>query len=347
MISKEEFIVIHTLYKKGYSMRAISRELGIDRRTVKKRLLEKDLMPYKKPIYKSKLDDFKEQIDKRIKEADKDFIPSTVIYEEIKSKGYKGSLRTLQTYLSKIRKQTTKDKKILRFETKPGYQAQVDWTVIRGGKSPIYGYVMILGYSRMAFVYFTDNMSQESWQDCHVKAFEHFGGVPQTILYDNLKSVVIQRDKYGKNNHGFNDSFLEFSKNNFIPKLCLPYRAKTKGKVERFNRYLKENFYTPLKTALRGSNIEITVELLNQRIFSWLEYANSRVHDTTKQKPNEMFKEESKYLSPFYKSIKEEKVKEPVSKDRYINIEDIDIDITYHTTISDYEMMIGGRYVNA
>ena len=328
-------------------MRAISRELCIDRRTVKKRLLEKELQPYKKPIYKSKLDDYKEQIDKRIKEAGKDFIPSTVIYEEIKSKGYKGSLRTLQLYLSKIRKQVDKDKKILRFETKPGYQAQVDWTIIRSSKKPIYAFVMVLGYSRMAFVYFTNNMSQESWQDCHVKAFEYFGGVPKTILYDNLKSVVIQRDKYGKNKHGFNDSFLEFAKYNFIPKLCRPYRAKTKGKVERFNKYLKGNFYTPLKSALVGSNIEISVEVLNQRIFTWLEYANNRVHDTTKQKPYDMFKKEKKYLCDFYKSVKDNTTV-PTSQDRYINVKDMDIDITYHTTISDYEMMIGGsRYVNA
>lgn len=59
----------------------------------------------------------------------------------------------------------------------------------------------------MAFVYFTDNMKQTTWQDCHIKAFEYFGGVPQTLLYDNLKSVVIQRDKYGKNQHGFNNDF--------------------------------------------------------------------------------------------------------------------------------------------
>jgi len=80
-----------------------------------------------------------------------------VIYKEIKERGYQGSIRTLQVYLSKIRKQKEKNKKELRFETKAGYQGQVDWTVIKGGKKPIYGFVMVLGYSRMAFVYFTDN----------------------------------------------------------------------------------------------------------------------------------------------------------------------------------------------
>jgi transposase len=85
---------------------------------------------------------------------------------------------------------------------------------------------------------------QETFQECTKKAFEYFGGIPKTILYDKLKSVVIQRDKYGKNQHGFNENFLDFAKTyKFIPKICKPYRAQTKGKVERFNDYLKGNFF--------------------------------------------------------------------------------------------------------
>ena len=60
---------------------------------------------------------------------------------------------------------------------------------------------MVLGYSRAAFAYITDNIKQDAWQECHLKAFFYFGGVLETILYDNLKSVVLQRDKYGINNH--------------------------------------------------------------------------------------------------------------------------------------------------
>jgi transposase len=256
MIDKEEFTVIHTLHKRGYSIRAISKIVGLNRRTVSKRLKEKELKPYKKCEYKSKLDPYKKYILQRVQQASPDKIPSSVIYEEIKNYGYDGKIRILQTFLSSLKTSSTPEE-VIRFETKPSYQAQVDWTIIRAGKNPIYGFVMVLGFSRMAFVYFTDNMRQETWQNCHVKAFEYFGGVPQTLLYDNLKSVVIQRDKYGKNQHGFNNDFLEFAKDNFIPKLCKVYRAKTKGKVERFNLYLKRNFYIPLKASLKGSSITI------------------------------------------------------------------------------------------
>lgn len=347
MIDKEEFIVIHTLHKRGYSIRAISNIVGLDRRTISKRLKEKDLKPYKKIEYKSKLDLFKDYIIERVNQATPDKIPSTVIYEEIKKYGYDGKIRTLQTFLSTL-KNNVKAEDIIRFETKPSYQAQVDWTIIRSGKSPIYGFVMVLGFSRMAFVYFTDNMRQTTWQDCHVKAFEYFGGVPQTLLYDNLKSVVIQRDKYGKNQHGFNNDFLEFAKDNFIPKLCKVYRAKTKGKVERFNHYLKNNFYIPLKASLKNSSITIDSTLLNSKIFSWLEYANSRVHDTTKKKPIELFKEEKQLLKPFYSSVKEVKnITKAKNINSSIDLSKLNVDIKYHTTISDYEQILGDTYATA
>lgn len=242
--------MIHTLKAQGYSIRAIARMTGLNRRTISKRLKEENLKPYKKREFKSKLDDYKQYIKERAVSALPDKIPSTVIYEEIKEMGYEGKIRILQIYLKKLYENNfaKKDEKIIRFETKPGFQAQCDWTVLRKSKEPLYAFVMVLGYSRFTYVEITDNMRGETFQKCHINAFEYFGGIPKTILYDNLKSVVIKRDKYGKNTHGFNNEFLDFSKTyKFIPKLCKPYRPKTKGKVERFNLYLKNNFYKPLK----------------------------------------------------------------------------------------------------
>ena len=344
MIDKEEYTVIHTLHKRGYSIRSIAKIVGLNRRTVSKRLKEEELQPYKKISYPSKLDPYKNHILKRVRQASPDKIPSTVIFEEIKKYGYDGKIRIVQSFIQGITSYKPKEE-VIRFETEPSYQAQVDWTFIRTGKNPIYGFVMVLGFSRMAFVYFTDNMRQETWQECHVKAFEYFGGVPQTLLYDNLKSVVIKRDKYGKNQHGFNNDFIDFAKDNFIPKLCKVYRAQTKGKVERFNLYLKRNFYVPLKSALKGSEITINPDLLNSKVFSWLEMANSRIHDTTKKKPIDLFKEEKPLLEPFYSSVKEIKKEDTPSLN--IDLSELDIDITYHTTISDYEKVLGASYACA
>jgi transposase len=305
------------------------------------------MKPYEKRSYKSLIDPFKEFIDARLLQALPKRIPSTVIFEEIISKGYQGKIRILQSHMQlwyEAHLGGIKHQEVERFETEPGYQAQVDWTFIKKGKNPIYGFVMMLGYSRAPFVYFTNSMEQAVWQKCHEEAFMYFGGTPQTILYDNLKSAIVKRDKYGKNRHGFNQDFLAFSKDNFVPKVCRPYRPQTKGKVERFNRYLKENFYIPLKASLVGSGIEITPALLNNYIFTWVAKTNERIHGTTGEKPVKRLEEEKAYLTPYLpqlsKPMKEEPElpKAPISK----------MDITYFTTLNDYEEMLleGKRYAS-
>jgi len=355
--------MIHNLKAQGYLIRAIARMTGLNRRTVSKRLKEESLKPYKKREFKSKLDNYKEYIENRVKTALPDKIPSSVIYEEIKEMGYEGKIRIIQMFLKKLYESyfPKKDEEIIRFETKPGYQAQCDWTVLRGGKNPLYAFVVILGYSRFTYVEITDNMKQDTFQKCHINAFEYFGGIPQTILYDNLKSVVIKRDKYGKNNHGFNDKFLDFSKTyKFIPKLCKPYRAQTKGKVERFNLYLKNNFYKPLKAKLVNSGIKIDKELLNAHLSSWLIKANNRIHSTTKIKPSVRLEEEKPYLISLEKIITHNKAKLNIksedknsnkNKNELIlvelnneNLEKIEeffnINISYFSSLNDYENLI-------
>jgi transposase len=335
MITQEEFIVIHTLHTQGHSIRSIARITGIDRRTISKRLQEEEMKPYKERTYPSKLDPYKAYIHTRLSQALPDRIPSSVILEEIVGRGYKGKVRIIQSYLSQWYKSyfdTKKQETIIRFETDPGFQAQVDWTVIRSGKDPIYGFVMILGYSRAPFIYFTDSMKQEVWQECHERAFTYFGGTPKTILYDNLKSTIIKRDKYGKDKHGFNQEFLDFSKGWFIPKVCKPFRAQTKGKVEKLNRYIKENFYIPLKASLKGSGIAITPELLNSHIFGWIARTNERIHGTTGEKPSCRLEIEKRYLKPYVPSSVKVQHKETCNTPVIPQI-----DISYYTKLSDYE----------
>lgn len=348
MISQEEFIVIHTLKAQGYSIRAIARITGLNRRTVTRRLKEPKRKPYVRRDYPSKLDTFKPYIEQRLFQALPARIPSPVILEEIESRGYEGKLRILQEFMGRWYREHgfgKSDEPIVRFETAPGHQAQVDWTVIRSGKRPIYAFVMLLSYSRAPFVYFTDSMHQETWQSCHEKAFAFFGGVPRTILYDNLKSVVVKRDKYGKGEHGFNPAFLAFSKGWFTPRLCRPYRAQTKGKVERFNRYLKENFYIPIKAALQGSGVTVTPELLNHHVFGWIARTNERIHETTKAKPSERLKEERRYLRPYLPKTaltQMTKKKDPIAACTLPAIE-----ISYRTTLEEYDAILTKRVCHA
>jgi transposase len=285
MINEKDFIVMHELYKKGYSIRQIATLLKMDRKTVSKRLAQKELVTIKRDSGPSKLDEYKEFLSKRIKDVD-GRIPSSVLLREIQELGYTGRLRILQDFLQSEYEERVTTDPVVRFETEPGLQCQVDWTFMRSGSKPIYAFVATLGYSRMSFVYFTEDMDTSTFIKCHELAFGYFNGIAAHILYDNLKSVVIERNVYGKGLHKFNAEFLDFAQSRgFTPRLCKPYRPQTKGKVERFNSYLKANFYRPLLGKLKDSGIEINAALMNSYINPWLSIANDRVHGTTKERP--------------------------------------------------------------
>jgi transposase len=109
--------------------------------------------------------------------------------------------------------------------------------------------------------------------------------VPQEILYDNMKQVVIKRGADSKT-HRFNESLLDFAGvTGFIPKLCRPYRAKTKGKVERSIGYIKDRFLC--------GRVFTSVDDINNQLLSWIEnHANKRIHATTGEAPVERLKKE-------------------------------------------------------
>lgn len=184
MISKGDFIVIHDLHKKGYSNRKIAKLLKIDRRTVAKKLRESSYQAPASRVTKklSLLDPYKKYVLDFVSKS-KERIPSSAILDDIRELGYKGGRSILQEFLTAYYKNQRKSSNapVVRFETDPGEQMQVDWTTIRWGKAPIYGFVAVMGYSRMTFVYFTDNMRADTLVQCHEQAFMFFGGVPKTI----------------------------------------------------------------------------------------------------------------------------------------------------------------------
>ncbi|MBP1208357.1 hypothetical protein JOD97_006449 [Duganella sp. 1411] len=118
-----------------------------------------------------------------------------------------------------------------------------------------------MGYSRASYVEFVSDMKVATLIGCHERAFAAFGGMPRKVLYDNMKTVVIERDVYGEGQHRYHAGFLDFTKHSgFRIKLCQPYRAQTKGKVERFNGYLRRSFYVPLASRLGQSGLQLDVE---------------------------------------------------------------------------------------
>jgi transposase len=291
MKTKDEVMEIIILNRQGMGIRAIARELKISRNTVRKYLRNQIIPSYKSSKQKlSKLDNYKSYIEKRLRNAKNLKIPATVIYKEIKSLGYKGKITILREYIHKLKKIIPE--KIIRFETNPGEQMQVDWASFKKGQ--LSAFVAVMGYSRKAYVEFVENEKLESLLNCHKNAFEFFGGIPKNILYDNMKTVVIKRNAYGEKKHQLQKQFRDFAKHyGFIPRLCRPYRAQTKGKVERFISYLRHSFYNPLIT----KQDDMDLSYLNYLTKIWLEKeANIRIHQTTKEKPQILFYKEQDHL---------------------------------------------------
>lgn len=116
-----------------------------------------------------------------------------------------------------------------------------------------------------------------------------------------MKTVILQRNAYGKGRHRFHPTFADFAKHcGFSIRMCRPYRARTKGKVERFNHYLRYSFHKPLVVKLKMLGVSlISKELANGEVSRWLEeVANQRVHQEMLQRPCDLLKEEREAFSP-------------------------------------------------
>ena len=281
--------MIKDLREKGMSISEISRQLGIDRKTVRRRV-ESERVP--KPFTRkrrSKLDPVKPIIRELI---DRYNLSAVRILEEIRKWGYKGSYTILKDYCRTLRKERS-IKAVYRFETEPGKQAQVDlghfgYIDMDGKPGKLYAFSYVLGYSRYKYVEFTTDISTQSLIKLHMNAFLYTGGVTKEILYDNMKQVVLNRKLKARESR-FNSLLLQFADHyGFLVTLCYPNRPQTKGKVENSIKFIRNNFFN-------GRTFH-PLEDINNQCSQWLKNVNSRVHGTTGRVPGDMLKEEN--LSP-------------------------------------------------
>lgn len=305
---------IRVLARQGMSIRAIAQQLRVSRNTVRKYLRQTSLPHYSSRAARpTKLDPFKPYLQERIQAAQPHWIPATVLMREILARGYSGGISQLKAWLAPLRGDTPEP--VVRFETAPGQQMQVDFTIIRRGRQPLKAFVATLGFSRASYVHFFDHERSEAWLTGLREACHFFGGVPQEVLFDNASTIILARDAYGEGAHRWHPALLALAEElGFRPRVCRPYRAQTKGKVERFNGYLKRSFVTPLAATLKQAGLMLDVSAANAHIGPWLqEVANQRRHGTTDEIPAIRLQQELPLFLPL-PHIEHDGLRVPVSE---------------------------------
>jgi len=277
VIRWEEWVDIVSLHRRGLSIRAISARLGVSRNTVRA-ALRRDGPPLRAArTLPSKLDPYKDYLLARLAEFPE--LSAAALAEEIRALGYEGGLSILKEFTLPYRQRRREP--VVRFETPPGQQAQADWSglgrhLLGDTQRAPQLFVMVLGFSRALYAEAVWHADLESFLACHARAFAYFGGVPAEVLYDNAKVVVLERLAEGPR---YNPGLLDFAgRYGFAPRLCRPYRARTKGKVERSIGYLKDRFFVGRTFA--------DLEDVNCQLLGWLDaVANRRKHATTDERP--------------------------------------------------------------
>jgi transposase len=293
----------HTLRMQGLSIRKIAAFRGVSRNAVRRTLRSLQPPSGKRNRPKGlKLAPYVDTIAAWLADPVKSLWTAERMFDELRLIGYESGRTVLKDYLQPLRRRRQPAEQ--RFFVRPGQQMQVDWgelgVVERGPRRiKVYVFVAVMAWSRALFVRFTTDMQMLNWLDCHRRAFTFLGGVPKEVLVDNLKTAVVSRA--GKN-VVWNKKYNEFAvAHQFAPRACWPARPKTKGRVERMVRFVRERFFLGRDFA--------DIEQLNSEAEQWLlDRANHRVHRTTGEMPQSRLAHEQPLLKavPEYDLVLEE-----------------------------------------
>jgi len=265
----------------GLSKSMIAVRLGVSRRVIYHWItsgqLDRELdAPRTRAAPPTKLDPYHGIIDARL--ATYGELSAIRLFAEVRAAGYTGGITQLRDYVARVRPRPEPEPPI-RFETAPGVQAQLDFATVRFPWGRRYALLIVLGYSRLLWVAFYPRQTMATVIDGLERAFAAFGGVPREVLFDQMKAVITGDHRPDGGRLLENVEFLRVAAHwGFRIRACRPYRAQTKGKVERPVRYLRTNF-------LYGREFLGDADLAAQTE-TWLETtANTRLHGTTHEAP--------------------------------------------------------------
>lgn len=285
MLRSQTVNTIHDFHGQGKSVQEIAQALSISRTTVRKYLQHPEAVIRKpRPPRVSKLDPFKEQIKQWVTQDH--CTNCEVIFMRLQKMGYTGGISILKDYVHPLRPGRAGHAPVQRYESKPGEQLQFDWGEFvyehEGQVHKFYGFVAILGYSRMRFVTFVKRCDTPTLIRCLMEAFEYFGGLTKTVLTDRMKSVLLEMEE---NKPRWNPRFADFLVSlGVTARVCKAYTPQTKGKVERSVSHVKQSFWAGMTFS--------DLDDLNRQAHGWCQRINTRVHRTTHVRPVERLVEE-------------------------------------------------------
>ncbi len=291
MLDPEKLARIRRLYfAEQWKIGTIACELGVHRDTVRA-AVETDPLHRPRRLRPSRLDPYVAFLRETLERHPR--LRATRLLEMIRQRGYLGSIQRLRCVVARLRPVVKEP--FLRLVSLPGEQAQVDWAhfgevMVGRARRRLSCFVMTLSFSRALFLEFFFDQSQENFFSGHVRAFGFFGGVPRVILYDNLKSAVLERQ--GSAVH-FHPRLIELcSHYHFQPRPCAPGKGNQKGKVERAIRYVRESFFEATRFT--------TLEDLNGRAWAWRDQVahQRRWPDDAQRAVGEVFADEQPRLLP-------------------------------------------------
>lgn len=295
MHKRETRVLLRHYLEQGVKKAELARRLGVSRRTIYHWLstgqLDRDLdveaVRYgPRPPVATKLDAYKGIIAARLEAFPR--LSAQRLFDEIRAAGYPGGYTQVKAYVRRVRPEPPPEPAV-RFETPPGFQGQVDFATFDLPWGRRHALLVVLGYSRLLWIKFYTRQDMRTLIVGIEEAFHFFGGVPRELLFDQMKAVITRDLRLLGGQLVKNEEFLRFAAHwGFTTRACRPYRAQTKGKVERPIRYARGNF-------VYGREFLGDADLDEQRA-RWMERANGRIHGTTKEVPRLRFERDEQHL---------------------------------------------------
>lgn len=292
MYGWERLVLLRHLLDQGLSKTAIARQTGVSRRLIYHLLttgqLDRDLStpgPRPRAQRPAKLEPYKPIIAARL--ATYPELSAVRLFEEVRAAGYGGGITQLRDHVARVRPHPEPEP-VIRFETAPGVQAQVDFADFRFPWGKRHALLVVLGYSRLLWLHFYPRQTMRTVMTGLEAAFTAFGGVPHELLFDQMRAVILEDRRPDGGRLLENAEFLRFAHHwGFRIRACRPYRAQTKGKVERPVGYVRSNFVYG-RDFLGDADLEA-------QLAHWLEQtANARLHGTTGEIPRTRFERDER-----------------------------------------------------